>query len=91
MTYSAPKWIHPVTKREWFGSGRTTQNSYSQNPPLKDMFWFTEGDPAQSATGQSVLSDCQFGAELDASGPEGFAIDNSDYDASNIETVDLDI
>ena len=55
------------------------------------MFWFTEGDPSQSATGQSVLSDCQFGAELDASGFEGFAIDNSDYDASNIETIDLDI
>lgn len=84
-------WIHPVTKREFNGKGRTSQNNYSLNPPVADMFWFTEGDPAQSATGQSVLSDCQIGAELDASGPEGFAIDNSDYDASNIETVDLDI
>lgn len=84
-------WIHPVTKREFNGKGRTSQNNYSMNPPIADMFWFTEGDPSQSATGQSVLSDCQIGAELDASGPEGFAIDNSDYDASNIETVDLDI
>lgn len=84
-------WIHPVTKREFNGRGRTNQNNYSLNPPVADMFWFTEGDPAQSATGQSVLSDCQIGAELDASGPEGFAIDNSDYDASNIETIDLDI
>ena len=84
-------WIHPVTKREFNGKGRASQSNYSQNPPVADMFWFTEGDPAQSATGQSVLSDCQIGAELDASGPEGFAIDNSDYDASNIETIDLDI
>jgi hypothetical protein len=84
-------WIHPVTKREFNGRGRTNQNKYSMNPPVADMFWFTEGDPAQSSTGQSVLSDCQIGAELDASGPEGFAIDNSDYDASNIETIDLDI
>ena len=91
MTYVAPKWIHPVTKREWYGDRRPTQNSNSQNPPVDNMFWFTEGDPSQSATGQSVLSDCQFGAELDASGFEGFAIDNSDYDASNIETIDLDI
>lgn len=91
MTYNAPYWTHPVTKRTWSGGGRPTQNSNSQNPPMANMFWFTEGDPAQSATGQSVLSDCQFGAELDASGFEGFAIDNSDYDASNIETIDLDI
>lgn len=84
-------WIHPVTKREFSGRSRTSQDNYSSNPPVADMFWFTEGDPSQSATGQSVLSDCQIGAELDASGPEGFAIDNSDYDASNIETVDLDI
>lgn len=84
-------WIHPVTKREFNGKNRTSQTYYSQNPPVDDMFWFTEGDPAQSATGQSVLSDCQIGAELDASGPEGFALDNSEYDASNIETVDLDI
>lgn len=88
---STPYWIHPVTKRQFNGSNRPSQNYYSQNPPVADMFWFTEGDPAQSATGQSVLSDCQIGAELDASGPEGFAIDNSDYDASNIETIDLDI
>lgn len=84
-------WIHPVTKREFNGRNRSSQTSYSSSLPVDDMFWFTEGDPAQSATGQSVLSDCQIGAELDASGPEGFAIDNSDYDASNIETVDLDI
>ena len=88
---STPYWTHPVTRREFDGRSRVTQDYYSQNPPVADMFWFTEGDPAQSATGQSVLSDCQIGAELDASGPEGFAIDNSDYDASNIETVDLDI
>jgi len=91
MTYTAPYWTHPVTKRTWTGGGRPTQNSYSRNPPVQEMFWFTEGDPSQSATGQSVLSDCQFGAELDASGFEGFAIDNSDYDASNVETIDLDI
>lgn len=91
MTYSAPFWIHPVTKRQFNGKNRACQNQYSSNPPLSEMFWFTEGDPAQSATGQSVLSDCQIGAELDASGFEGFAIDNSDYDASNIETIDLDI
>ena len=91
MTYIAPYWTHPVTKRTWLGSSRPTQNYKSVNPPVQDMFWFTEGDPSQSATGQSVLSDCQFGAELDASGFEGFAIDNSDYDASNIETIDLDI
>lgn len=91
MTYSAPYWTHPVTKREWGGSGREAGSHYLQSLPSNDMFWFTEGDPAQSATGQAVLSDCQFGAELDASGFEGFAIDNSDYDASNIETIDLDI
>lgn len=91
MTYSAPYWTHPVTKLEFSGKSRPTQNYNSRNPPVQYMFWFTEGDPAQSATGQSVLSDCQFGAELDASGFEGFAIDNSDYDASNIETIDLDI
>ena len=84
-------WIHPVTRREFSGRSRVIQDYRSSNPPLADMFWFTEGDPAQSATGQSVLSDCQIGAELDASGPEGFALDNSEYDASNIETVDLDI
>ena len=88
---NAPYWIHPVTKREFSGRSRAGQDNYSQNPPVENMFWFTEGDPSQSATGQSVLSDCQIGAELDASGFEGFAIDNSDYDASNIETIDLDI
>ena len=71
---STPYWIHPVTKRQFNGSNRPSQNYYSSNPPIDNMFWFTEGDPAQSATGQSVLSDCQFGAELDASGFEGFAI-----------------
>ena len=91
MTYTAPYWTHPVTKRQFSGKNRANQTQYSANPPVADMFWFTEGDPSQSATGQSVLSDCQFGAELDASGFEGFAIDNSDYDASNIETIDLDI
>lgn len=91
MTYSAPYWTHPVTKRTWTGSGRPAGAYYLRDIPSQDMFWFTEGDPSQSATGQSVLSDCQFGAELDASGFEGFAIDNSDYDASNIETIDLDI
>jgi len=88
---SALYWTHPVTKRQFNGKNRASQTQYSVNPPVTEMFWFTEGDPAQSATGQSVLSDCQIGAELDASGPEGFAIDNSDYDASNIETIDLDI
>lgn len=91
MTYSAPYWIHPVTKRTWNGGRRTAGDSDLRDIPSQDMFWFTEGDPSQSATGQAVLSDCQFGAELDASGFEGFAIDNSDYDASNIETIDLDI
>ena len=91
MTYTAPYWTHPVTKRKWSGNSRSAGDSDLRNIPMDDMFWFTEGDPSQSATGQSVLSDCQFGAELDASGFEGFAIDNSDYDASNIETIDLDI
>ena len=87
---TSPYWTHPVTKRTWRGD-RTVGASNLRDIPMDDMFWFTEGDPSQSATGQSVLSDCQFGAELDASGFEGFAIDNSDYDASNIETIDLDI
>lgn len=92
MSYNtAPFWTNPVTKRNWTGTGRQAGSYGLRDVPSQDMFWFTEGDPAQSATGQSVLSDCQFGAELDASGFEGFAIDNSDYDASNIETINLDI
>src|SRR5574344_1425065 len=66
------KTINPVSKSSdyWTRSGYTYNNS--ESPEQK--YWFTE-DMTSSTTGQPILIDCQVGAELDASGFEGVALD----------------
>ena len=78
--------INPVSKSSdpWYSSNNTYNNSATPN----HKYWFTE-DMTSSTTGQPILSDCQIGAELDASGFEGFALDYSEYSADKVETVNL--
>ena len=78
--------INPVSKdsNTWTNSDYTYNNSTTPN----HKYWFTE-DMTSSITGQPILSDCQVGAELDASGFEGFALDYSEYSADKVETVNL--
>lgn len=80
------KTINPVSKSSdyWTSTGYTYNNSESP----RQKYWFTE-DMTSSTTDQPILSDCQVGAELDASGFEGFALDYSEYSADKVETVDL--
>ena len=78
--------INPVSKdsNTWIDYAYTYNNSTTP----KHKYWFTE-DMTSSITGQPILSDCQVGAELDASGFEGFALDYSEYSADKVETVNL--
>lgn len=78
--------INPVSKAadSWTNLYYTYNNATTPN----HKYWFTE-DMTASTTGQPILSDCQVGAELDASGFEGFALDYSEYSADKVETVDL--
>lgn len=78
--------INPVSKAAdpWYES----KNTYNNATTPKHKYWFTE-DITSSTPGQPILSDCQVGAELDASGFEGFALDYSEYSADKVETVDL--
>ena len=78
--------INPVSKdsSDW----NSSSNTYNDSATPEHKYWFTE-DMTSSTTGQPILSDCQIGAELDASGFEGFALDYSEYSADKVETVDL--
>ena len=78
--------INPVSKAAdpWTNLYYTYNNATTPD----HKYWFTE-DMTASTTGQPILSDCQVGAELDASGFEGFALDYSEYSADKVETVDL--
>lgn len=82
--------INPVSKnsKDWANnsSGGIWWCCNSNTPNTK--VWYTE-DMTSSTTGQPILSDCIVGAELDASGFEGFALDYSEYSADKVETVDL--
>lgn len=60
----------------------------SGDTPNRKLFWFLE-DYTSSTTGQSILTDTYIGAELDASGFEGFAIDYSNFSEDNVDHVDL--
>lgn len=60
----------------------------SGDTPNRKLYWFLE-DYTSSTTGQPILTDTYIGAELDASGFEGFAIDYSNFSEDNVDHVDL--
>lgn len=81
-------WTNPVDKSSWHGDKRYYNSSTEWTNG--NLYWFKEDDTVTKyTTGQPILSDYQIGAELDASGFEGFAIDYSEYSETNVETIEL--
>lgn len=82
-------WKNPVSGETIFDD--STSNTYfneKKDAPNRKLFWFLE-DYTSSTTGQPILTDTYIGAELDASGFEGFAIDYSNFSEDNVDHVDL--
>ncbi len=81
------KWTNPITGAT-FNDPRV--NWESSNDVSGNLCWITEStNQTSEITGQPIISDCYIGAEIDASGFEGFALDYSDYDEANVETIEL--
>ena len=87
--FSMIYWKNPVSGEkidDW--SPSLTYYRGGGDTPNRKLYWFVE-DFTSSTTGQPILTDTYIGAELDASGFEGFAIDYSNFSEDNVENVDL--
>lgn len=81
-------WKNPVSGEECGDDEDRTYYRENDGTPKRKLYWFVE-DYTSSTTGQPILTDTYIGAELDASGFEGFAIDYSNFSEDNVENVDL--
>ena len=86
-SFNSTYWVNPVNKKS-YANGDNGYYRDTTTMPAGPLYWFTE-DMTSSTTGQPILTDCCIGAELDASGFEGFALDYSEYSAEKVETVNL--
>jgi hypothetical protein len=86
--YGKIYWKNPVSDEKNSEGVHETYYNVAGDTPTRKLYWFLE-DYTSSTTGQPILTDTYIGAELDASGFEGFAIDYSNFSEDNVENVDL--